>query len=320
MGKSLKPCRPAAGLAKNLAKQSFCRILHAMSKERQQNPAPAAGAGAQTDPPAPRPPVRPFARSFSRPAAEKPVKKASSAAKTVAPAGSAAEMSEAGASPKDASAASEKALFGGAESPPPEKGGLFKSFKKKPAALKKPDIYKEKFKEMEKSFLYLKADFENYKRRAAKERSDLALFGGEHFIRALVNEVVDDLDRAYEDFKQTQSLEHFKSGMDLIRKNLQKILKNFHVEAEDPTGKPFDPDRHEALSRQPTDKAPRDHILTTFKKAYTLHNKLIRPAQAVVATATEPEKAAETTEPAKTADSSATAGSAPPQNPPQGKL
>ena len=191
---------------------------------------------------------------------------------------------------REAGAASAAAKSG--ESPL-KKGGLFKPFKKKPF-LKKPDLYEEKFKEMEKSFLYLKADFENYKRRSAKERSELLLFGGENFICALVSEVLDDLDRAYEDFNKTQSLEHFKSGMDLIYKNLQKILKNFQVEAEDPTGKPFDPDRHEALSRQTTDKTPKDHVLTTFKKAYTLHNKLIRPAQVVVATETEkPETAAQ---------------------------
>lgn len=150
----------------------------------------------------------------------------------------------------------------------------------------KEESYEEKIQALEKSLLYLKADFENYKKRTAKEKADLFRYGGEEFILALANEVLDDLDRAYENFNNTKSLESFKSGIDLIYKNLQKILNRFHIEASDPKGKPFDPRYHEALSRQPTDKIPKDHVLTTFRKAYTLHKKLIRPAQVVV-TATE---------------------------------
>lgn len=154
-------------------------------------------------------------------------------------------------------------------------------------AKSKKESYEEKIQALEKSFLYLKADFENYKKRAAKEKTELLHYGGERFILALANEVLDDLDRAYENFNNTQSLESFKSGIDLIYKNLQKILSRFHVESSDPKGQAFDPRCHEALSRQPTEKIPKDHVLTTFRKAYTLHKKLIRPAQVVVATSKE---------------------------------
>ena len=147
----------------------------------------------------------------------------------------------------------------------------------------KEESYEEKIQALEKNFMYLKADFENYKKRTLKEKTELLRYGGEGFIIALANEVLDDFDRAYEDFKNTKSLENFKSGIDLIHKNLQKILNKFHIESKDPQGKPFDPHYHEALSRQPTDKVPKDHVLVTFKKAYTLCKKLIRPAQVVVA-------------------------------------
>lgn len=148
-------------------------------------------------------------------------------------------------------------------------------------------LYEEKIQALEKSFMYLKADFENYKKRTMKEKMELIRYGGEEFILALANEVLDDLDRAYEDFQNTKSLESFKSGIDLIHKNLHTILNRFHIEANDPEGQPFDPRYHEALSRQPTSKMPKDHVLVTFKKAYTLYQKLIRPAQVIVATTEE---------------------------------
>ena len=164
--------------------------------------------------------------------------------------------------------------------PESKKSSFLKALhKKKP--VKNP--LEEELRALQRSYLYLKADFENYKKQMLKERSELLRYGGEEFIRALITNVLDDFDRAYGDLRNTQSLEDFKSGIDLIYKNLQKTLNRFHVEAQDPQGQPFDPNCHEALSRQPTDKMPKDHVLITFKKAYTLYEKLIRPAQVIVA-------------------------------------
>ena len=166
---------------------------------------------------------------------------------------------------------------------------FLKALKKK-HPLKKPvkkSSLEEELQALTTQYLYLKADFENYKKQTLKEKSELLRYSGEEFIRALINEVLDDLDRAYSNLNNTKSLENFKSGIDLIYKNLQKILSRFHIEAHDPKGQPFNPNCHEALSRQPTDKAPKDQVLITFKKAYTLYEKLIRPAQVIVAVPTE---------------------------------
>ena len=168
----------------------------------------------------------------------------------------------------------------------PKKESLLKGFHKKKISLRKPakkNPLEEELKALESRYLYLKADFENYKKRALQERRELLRYGGEEFIRSLIDNVLDDFDRAYGDLRNTKSLENFKSGIDLIYKNLKKILNTFHVEALDPQGQPFDPNCHEALSRQPTNKVPKDHVLITFKKAYTLYEKLIRPAQVIVA-------------------------------------
>ena len=142
---------------------------------------------------------------------------------------------------------------------------------------------KDPLKEISTQYLYLKAEFENYKKQALKEQSELIRFAGENFIRALVEEFLDDFERAFENLEKGGDLKNFEQGMQLIYKNVQKMLSRFQVQAHDPKGKPFDPRFHEALSRQATDKAPKNSVLATFKKAYTLNGKLIRPAQVAVA-------------------------------------
>lgn len=172
-----------------------------------------------------------------------------------------------------------------------------KIFKKKnllkPQKPKKPFDKKQilklddEIKTLQNRYLYLKADFENYKKQMLKEKSELIRYGGEHFIRTLIDEVLDDFDRAYSTLENTKSLENFKQGIDLIYKNFKKTLYKFHIKSQNPEGKLFDPTCHEALGQQPTDQVPKDHILVTFKKSYTLYDKLIRPAQVLVAASIE---------------------------------
>ena len=129
--------------------------------------------------------------------------------------------------------------------------------------------------------LYLRAEFENFKKRALEEKSQLIRYSGESFLRSLANEVLDDLDRALAE--KQNSYKHLKQGLDLIHKKLFQLLKNYGVEILDPQGKIFDPSYQEALSYSPSSKVPEGHIAQTFKKAYKLHDKVIRPAQVLVA-------------------------------------
>lgn len=150
--------------------------------------------------------------------------------------------------------------------------------------LKKATEEAEKYK---KDYLYLMAEFDNYKKQAIKERSQLVKYGNERLLVALLD-VLDNFERALEVELTTDTIESFKQGIELTQKELLSLVKQFGVEPIDSVGVPFDPSVHEALSSQESTDVPPGHILTAFKKAYKLHDRVIRPAQVIVAQ--EPKK------------------------------
>lgn len=137
----------------------------------------------------------------------------------------------------------------------------------------------EKFKN---DYLYLRAEFENYKRNAIKERSDLIKYGGERFIRDLL-EVVDNFDRALQVNVTADNLTTFKQGVEITAQELKSLLARHSVTEVPTEGAPFDPAIHEALSSEATDKVAPGHVARVFKKPYKLHDKVIRTGQVVVA-------------------------------------
>ena len=155
---------------------------------------------------------------------------------------------------------------------------------KKPHSSEKKEILllKTQLAEIKKDYLYLKADFENYKKNVFKEKNDLIKYGGQSLVSSLAEEVLDDFDRAFQSSTNKQSLTSFRKGMSLVHAKFGKVLKNFGVTIVDPTAQPFDPQYHEALSRQRSDKIPEGHIIVVLKKAYKLYDRLIRPAQVIV--------------------------------------
>ena len=164
--------------------------------------------------------------------------------------------------------------------------GSKKRDKKKIIKKSEPSL-EEQLAQAQKDLLYLRADFDNYKKNSIKERSELLRYGGENFILAFIDEVLDDWERARKNFEEEKSLENFKSGMDLIYTKLEKLLASFQVKSKDCEGEPFNPQHHEALSRQKNSKVPENHIVAVFKKPYYLFEKLIRVAQVVVSEGSE---------------------------------
>ncbi len=142
---------------------------------------------------------------------------------------------------------------------------------------------KAELEKAKRDHLYLAADFENYKKNAIKERSELLKFGSERIVRDLLS-VVDNFERALEN---SENPEKFREGVDLINQELKSMLQRFGVTEAPAHGLRFDPLMHEALSSEPTESVPAGHVSRVFKKAYKLHDKLVRPAQVVVATAPE---------------------------------
>jgi len=135
-------------------------------------------------------------------------------------------------------------------------------------------------KEKESKYVYLYADFENYKKRAIKDRSDLQKFGWEPVARELL-QVIDNLERAVEHMPAGVD-ENFAKGIDMVLNQFRFTLQKQGVEVIPTAKQPFDPNLHEAVSQEPSAESPAGTILKEHQKGYTLHGRLLRPARVVV--------------------------------------
>ena len=136
----------------------------------------------------------------------------------------------------------------------------------------------EKFK---RDYLYLAAEFENYKKTAIKERTDARKFATERLVVDLLS-TLDTLEAALATPASIDTIETIRKGIELTAHELRGALQKHGVEALPAEG-PFDPSIHEALTSEETDAVPEGHIARVFKRPYKLHDRVIRPGQVVVA-------------------------------------
>ena len=132
-------------------------------------------------------------------------------------------------------------------------------------------------------YLRSMAELENIRKRTQKERSDLLRYAGEHIVRDLL-EVVDNLDLALKEKSQEEVGENkYFEGIKLIRDQFINVLSQHGVKSQDAVGTVFDPEVHEAMVSVPTADHEPGTVMEEYKKAYFFKDKLIRPAQVVVA-------------------------------------
>jgi molecular chaperone GrpE len=132
-------------------------------------------------------------------------------------------------------------------------------------------------------YLRALAEVENVRKRAQKERSELLRYAGENIVRDLL-EVLDDLELAGKMIPEG-STEPMAQGFRMIQQKLLAVLDRHSIKAESALGALLDPTKHEALTAVPTADSAPGTILQEFRKAYFFRDKLIRPAQVVVAAA-----------------------------------
>lgn len=147
------------------------------------------------------------------------------------------------------------------------------------AETKNADAELEKIK---KEFLYLYAEFENYKKNAIKERSDLRKYGAERLAADLLS-VIDVFEKALGIEDSAENHAAFRQGVEMIAKELKQTLIRNGIEEQAALGVLFDPAVHDALSSEETDAYPDGHISQVIKKPYRLHDRIIRHGQVVVA-------------------------------------
>ncbi|MFK8137430.1 MAG: nucleotide exchange factor GrpE [Bdellovibrionales bacterium] len=136
--------------------------------------------------------------------------------------------------------------------------------------------------ESKKSYLYLRAEFENYRKKMIKERSDWVKYGSENVLRELLG-IIDNFDLALQTEVTADNLNSFTQGVNMIRSEITSSLERAGLQEVDPKGEKFNPNLHEALTMEESSEVEDGHVLRVFKKAYKLHDKLLRPAQVVVA-------------------------------------
>ncbi|HEY3768506.1 MAG TPA: nucleotide exchange factor GrpE [Candidatus Angelobacter sp.] len=126
----------------------------------------------------------------------------------------------------------------------------------------------------------LQAEFDNYRKRAAKERDEFRDFAVSDAVRVLLP-VMDSFNLALKN--ASAKPEDLRKGVDLIYKQLQDVLQKLNVERIPAQGEPFDPRVHEAIEMVETDAAPDHHVLEELQPGYRIKGRLLRPAMVRVA-------------------------------------
>jgi molecular chaperone GrpE len=135
---------------------------------------------------------------------------------------------------------------------------------------------------LKEQLAYLAAEFENFRKRVAREREAQAAFGNEQLLRAVLP-FLDNLERAMGQERSTAAA--LLSGVRMTHDQFLLELRKFGLEQIPAQGGMFDPSLHEAIASVPAPGRPGGTILAEARKGYLLHGRLLRPAQVTVAAA-----------------------------------
>ncbi len=133
-----------------------------------------------------------------------------------------------------------------------------------------------------KEYLFLMAEFDNFRKRTLKEKSEIIRNAGENVLKGLLP-IMDDFERGIKAAEQSDDSAAMKEGITLIYNKLKKFLAQNGVKEIDPDDDTFDTERHEAISVVPVpDESMKGKILDTVEKGYMINDKVLRHAKVVV--------------------------------------
>lgn len=134
----------------------------------------------------------------------------------------------------------------------------------------------------QKEYLFLMAEFDNYRKRTVKEKAELIKNGGEKAMLGLLP-VIDDFERAINAIDKSSDVDSLKEGVDLIYNKFMKYLESQQVKPMESTGTDFDADVYEAVTTFPApDESMKGKVIDTVQKGYTINEKVLRHAKVVV--------------------------------------
>lgn len=143
------------------------------------------------------------------------------------------------------------------------------------------DQLSTELEEQKDKYLRLFAEFENYKRRTAKERMELFQTAGKDIMTSLLD-VVDDCDRAEKQMKESEDIQQIKEGNQLVFNKLRNTLQKNGLAPLESIGADFDVEKHEAITEIESGPKMKGKVVDEVQKGYYLNNKLIRFAKVVV--------------------------------------
>ena len=140
----------------------------------------------------------------------------------------------------------------------------------------------ENVEEHKASYLRKHADFENFRKRMIKEKSDSIKYANESLITDLI-EVVDNFDRALSSANENVDFKSFKEGVELIEKQFKGMLSsNWGLSKIESVGTEFDPQIHEAMFMEDSDEVENPTVVEEFQSGYMLHGKVLRASKVKV--------------------------------------
>ncbi len=142
--------------------------------------------------------------------------------------------------------------------------------------------WEEKYNELNDKFLRLYSEFDNYKKRTAKERIEFAKSAAQDVFVAILP-VIDDFERAIKSNETLEDINAIKDGLKLIHHKFSTILNKKGLEPMETIGKEFDADLHEAITNVPApNEDMKGKVIDEVEKGYLLNGKVIRYAKVVV--------------------------------------
>lgn len=130
--------------------------------------------------------------------------------------------------------------------------------------------------------LRLQADFDNARKRWLNEQAQTQERANADVLARLL-EIFDDFERAVAVGAATQGGPTFLTGVEMIAKRMDEFLKSYGIAVIETVGKPFDPDRHEAVAHEATDAVPESTVVAELRRGYTMNGRVLRPAVVKVA-------------------------------------
>lgn len=149
----------------------------------------------------------------------------------------------------------------------------------------KLDAREKDYKETYDRLLRVTAEFENYKKRLSREMEDFRKFANQSLLKEMLS-VVDHIELAIQAAGvPSPAGTSMVEGLNLTLKEFLRILDKFKVKPIEAVGQPFNPQMHEAIMQEATDRLPENTVVREMQKGYTISDRLLRPALVVVAAA-----------------------------------